>query len=364
MAVSCSTKAQRGGGTMTGSQVTSEQTDALLARGLRRRWYALCPSRFVTADKPLGIQRAGEQLVLWRDADGKICVQDDRCPHRGAALSSAHHRGDRLVCAYHHLEILNDGTVDAVPGMPDCPLVGEKLVRTFPAVEFRDAIFAYFGDPVKPEPPPFLPPEQLQQDSWTAFLAYAEWACPYSRVVDNLLDPMHAAFLHTGTQTMAKGKRQARMGLRETAHGFHFEKQDQKNVDFDAVEFFDDGGQFHFSLEIPYPETGSPGGNFWITCYCTPIDDHHTAFFAWRSRKLNGWRSDVWRFLYKNRWEERHYFPMTQDRELLEAIRDDAELFENLYQHDVALARVRRQWRQQAENQLAELAATDSTDCK
>ena len=297
--------------------------------------------------------------MLWRDAEGKVCVQDDRCPQRGAALSVGHHRGDRLVCAYHHIEILNAGTVAAVPGMPDCPLVGEKLVRTFPSIEFRNAVFAYFGDTAQPDPPPFLPPEQLRLEAWTAFLAYAEWECPYRRVVDNLLDPMHATFLHTGTETMAKGKRQGRMRFRDTAHGFHFERDNQKNVDFDAVEFFDDGGQFHFSLEIPYPATGSPGGNFWIICYCTPIDDTSTAFFAWRSRKLDGWQRDVWRFLYKNRWEKRHYFPMIQDRDLLEAIRDDAETFENLYQHDTALVRVRRQWREQAQHQLAERATDE-----
>ena len=45
---------------------------------------------------------------------------------------------------------------------------------------------------------------------------------------------------------------------------------------------------------------------------------------------------------------------MTQDRKLLEALRDDAETYENLYQHDIALTRVRRQWRKQAEAQLAE----------
>ncbi len=344
---------------MTGPEITSEQTDDLLARGLRRRWYALCPSRFVTAEKPLGIRRAGEHLVLWRDADGKVCVQDDRCPHRGAALSVGHHHGDRLVCAYHHVEILNDGTVAAVPGMSDCPLVGEKLVRTFPAIEFRDAVFAYFGDAAQPDPPSFLPPEQLRSEAWSAFLAYAEWECPYRYVVDNLLDPMHGAFLHTGTETLGKGNRQARFRFRDTTHGFHFEKDNQTNVDFDAVEFFDDGGQFHFSIEIPYPATGSPGGNFWITCYCTPIDDTSTAFFAWRSRELDGWQRDVWRFLYKNRWEERHYFVMIQDRDLLEAIHNDAEDFENLYQHDTALVRVRRQWREQAQRQLAERATDE-----
>jgi phenylpropionate dioxygenase-like ring-hydroxylating dioxygenase large terminal subunit len=336
-------------------RVNAADVDALLARGLRNRWYALCPSRFVAADKPLGIERAGERLVLWRDRTGALHVQDDRCPHRGAALSLARHRGDRLECVYHSVEVLGDGTVAAVPGMRDCPLVGQRLVRTYPAIEHRDAIFAYFGDALHPEPPPFRPPRPLDGDEWTSFLAYAEWNCPYGRVIDNLLDPMHAAFLHVGTHSMAKGRKTSRMRIVDRPNGFRFEKEDQSNIDFDWVEYFDDGGQFHFSLEIPYPATGSPGGNFWIVVYCTPISAGATAFFAWRARRLTGWQRDVWRFLYKDRLEERHYFPMIQDAEVLESIRDDAGDFENLYQHDVALARVRRQRRQEAEAQLASL---------
>ena len=42
-----------------------------------------------------------------------------------------------------------------------------------------------------------------------------------------------------------------------------FEKQGQRNVNFDWTEFCDTGAHW-LRLEIPYPATGGPGGNFHI----------------------------------------------------------------------------------------------------
>ena len=50
------------------------------------QWYPLIESQRLRR-KPLGLQRLGEHLVLWRDADGRAVALRDRCPHRGVALS-------------------------------------------------------------------------------------------------------------------------------------------------------------------------------------------------------------------------------------------------------------------------------------
>ena len=85
---------------MPRKHITSKDVNTLLARGLHNKWYAICPSRFVT-DRPVGLQRVGEQLVLWRERNGTLHVQEDHCPHRGAPLSLARHLGDPLACLYH-----------------------------------------------------------------------------------------------------------------------------------------------------------------------------------------------------------------------------------------------------------------------
>ena len=108
-------------------------------------------------------------------------------------------------------------------------------------------------------------------------------------------------------------------------------------------------------LEIPYPQSSGPGGNFGIIAHCTPIDNQTSAVFFWRFRKVQGWQRDIWRFLYKNRLEGLHWDVLEQDRRLLEALPHDADRHEHLYQHDAGLTRVRRLLRKEAKAQLEAL---------
>lgn len=338
-----------------GQRVRHEDVEALLAIGLRNKWYPLCPSHFVT-ERPLGLCRAGERLVVWRDLQGAPHVLDDRCPHRGVPLSLARNLGDRLACIYHGVEVDGEGVVLAVPGEPGCSLVGKKAVRRFPACEINGAVFAYFGDARHPEPVPFEPPEQLTSDAFGSFLSYGEWKIPYRYMYDNNMDPMHGTFLHKVSHSMSEGSQVAQFAVSETQHGFLFKKTDQQDVNFDWSEYGDTGAQW-CRLEIPYPATGGPGGNFGIIFMATPIDETSCASFFWRFRKVQGWQRNVWRFLYRNRLEARHWAVLEQDRALMEATSPDADRRENLYQHDMGVVRLRRHWRQQARAQLEALRA-------
>ncbi|MCZ6450657.1 MAG: Rieske 2Fe-2S domain-containing protein [Deltaproteobacteria bacterium] len=340
---------------MPRKHITSEDVNTLLARGLRNKWYAICPSRFVT-DRPVGLQRVGERLVLWRERNGMLHVQEDHCPHRGAPLSLARHLGDRLACIYHGFEVKGDGTVASVPAMLSSKLVGKKLVKTYPAMEVKDGIFAYIGDALHPKPVPFTPAEQLTSDEFDAFLCYTEWKVPLRYAVDNIMDPMHGAFLHAESHSMAQGEKQAKFQIRKTEQGFIFEKEGQRDLNFDWVEWCDTGG-FWMRLEIPYSKSSGPGGSFGIIAHGTPIDNETCAVFFWRFRKVQGWQRDVWRFLYKNRLEGYHWDVLEQDQRLLESMPHDADQHEHLYQHDAGLAGVRRTLRKEAKAQLEELAA-------
>jgi phenylpropionate dioxygenase-like ring-hydroxylating dioxygenase large terminal subunit len=335
--------------------VSEDEVEQLLKVGLRNRWHPLCPSRFV-ADRPISLYRLGLKLVLWRDASGTIRVQDDHCPHRGAPLSLARHLGDRLACIYHGVQVGPDGTVLAVPGSPGCPLEGRRAVRTYPAVELKGAVFAYVGDALHTEPCEFAPPPQLAAPDYDAFLCYTEWRAPYRYMIDNNLDPMHGTFLHKQSHSMAAGETQAKFRVRKTAIGFVFEKATQRDVNFDWSEWCDTG-MLYARLEIPYPKSGGPGGNFGIIFMITPITDTVSACFFWRNRRVQGWQRNVWRFLYRNRLEARHWHVLEQDRAVAEAMEPDAWAREFLYDHDVGVARVRRWLREEAAAQLAALSA-------
>eukprot|EP01031_Cornospumella_fuschlensis_P021561 gene21561-26410_t len=72
---------------------TAEQR---IEQGLKNFWYPVMPS-YQLADKPVGITRLSEEIVLWRDSQGTVHATEDRCPHRGARLSLGWHLEDRLA---------------------------------------------------------------------------------------------------------------------------------------------------------------------------------------------------------------------------------------------------------------------------
>ncbi|MGW6459162.1 Rieske 2Fe-2S domain-containing protein [Streptomyces sp. NPDC055078] len=341
---------------MSDRTVRTWTPDDLFALGLRDRWYGLCPSSQIAPGELVRIDRAGEQLLLWRDSKGEIHVQEDRCPHRAARLSIGVHMGDRVACNYHGVQVDAQGVVVSVPGSPGCALEGQRAVRTFEAVEYGGAVFAWFGLDESAPPKPFSAPLPIAGGEWEAFLCYVEWDCSYLVSLDNLLDPMHGAFLHRNTHAMSQGKKEAAFQIRDTETGFFFEKTDQRNVNFDWVEWVDTGYP-HALLDIPYPPTAGPGGPFAIVASLTPMSSTQHAGFFWRCRRVEGWERDSWRFLYKHRLEARHWHVLGQDREMAETMPLDATDRENLYQHDIALVRMRRMIKSEARRQAKQLGS-------
>ena len=332
--------------------ITQDPVEQLLENGLKDLWYPICPSEFIK-EKPVSLRRLGRKLALWRDHEGVLHALEDRCPHRGAPLSQGVILGDRLSCPYHGVEVRCDGMTTRVPGSPGCKLEGARATRFFHIREVAGAVFLYNSAQDVDTPPPLTLPEQLTDDAeYANFLCYAEWKGDYRYALDNLMDPMHGTFLHKQSHSMAEGDATAKFAVRQTDTGFFFEKEGQRNVNFDWSEFGDTG--IHWvRLEIPYPKTGGPGGNFIIISGYAPISPGVCAVFFWRCRKLApGWQRDTWRFLYRNRLEARHWAVLEQDRVMLEDMELDANQHENLYQHDLGLVRLRRLLRSTAQEQV------------
>ena len=337
--------------------VDPADVENLLDFGVRNRWYPIAPS-WMVGEKPVGLTRLGERIVVWRDGEGEIHVLRDRCPHRGARLSMGWNLGDRLACWYHGFEIDKDGIVVNVPAVEECPLVGDKAVKSYPSFEHMGGIFTYFGDVLHPEPATFDMPEEFTSNEWDGLLCTAHWGCSYRYAIDNVMDPMHGAYLHAKSHSMAEGDKAAKLQIRQTENGIMFEKVGQRGVNFDWVEFADTGAMW-MRLALPYQRNAGPGGLFGIVGFVTPIDAKNCRVFFWRTRKCQGWQRDVWRFQYKNRLEGLHWEVLEQDRRVLEGMEHDARDHECLYQHDTGMARVRRMLHKEAESQLDALAEAD-----
>jgi phenylpropionate dioxygenase-like ring-hydroxylating dioxygenase large terminal subunit len=261
--------------------------------------------------------------------------------------------GDRVACWYHGVEVGGDGQVKSVPAVENCPLEGRTCVRSYPVQEKAGAIFLWFGDRAPAEADALRLPEELESDEHSHFLCVAHWDCNYRYAIDNVMDPMHGAYLHAVSHSMASGEKSAVMQVVETESGLIFEKTGQRGVNFDWVEF-GETGTLWLRLSIPYREKVGPGGPFGIVGMATPVDDEHCLVFFWRTRHVQGWERDVWRFLYRNRLEGLHWDVLEQDRVVLESMAPNARDHEMLYAHDAGITRVRRLLKRRAEAEVAD----------
>ena len=329
--------------------IEKDHIESALSVGLTNLWYAVCPSTMI-ADRPVSLRRLGKKIALWRDAAGHIHALEDHCPHRGAPLSQGVVLGDRLACPYHGIEVRCDGTVTKVPGSPGCKLEGSRATLAFHVQEAHGAVFLYNSDTNVDVPPPMTLPEELTSPGYANFLCYAEWRSDYRYAVDNVMDPMHGTYLHKQSHSMAEGDSTANFQVRETDTGFVFEKVGQRGVNFDWTEWGETGLHW-MRLEIPYPKTGGPGGNFAIIGCVVPISPELCGVFFWRCRKVSSWMRDTWRFLYRTRLEARHWAVLEQDRVMMEQMEPDANQRESLYAHDIGVVRLRRRLRKLAQEQ-------------
>ena len=340
-------------------EITKEMVNKRVNVGLKNLWHPVLPSWGVTND-PVGIIRLSENIALWRDHDGLVHAIEDRCPHRGARVSLGWNLGERLACWYHGIQINGDGIVDEVPAVKNCAMQGKKLVKSYPVKEIQGAIFLYFGDEAHPDPPLLDLPDELIGKNYSNFLCTAMWNCNYRYAIDNVMDPMHGAYLHAVSHSMAFGDKNAEMQIVKTNAGLIFEKVGQRDVNFDWVEIGETGALW-MRLSIPYRKSAGPGGSFNIVGFATPVNEDHCQVFFWRTRKVDGWQKNVWRFMYRNRLERLHWDVLEQDRVVLQEMAPDARENELLYGHDQGLASVRRILKQKAEGQLKALVVAEQT---
>ena len=333
--------------------------DDILDTGLLNFWYVVARSDDVTI-KPVALKRLNRNLVLWRDQGGAIKAVEDYCPHRGAPLSLGTVCEGKLTCAYHGLQLDGDGVIIATPPTPHSPFVGQRAIKAYPCREFAGAIWLYFADELDAEPPEPIFADEVFSGQWSSFLFTTVWNCNWQIALDNRLDPIHGSYLHANSFTLSRGRGDAELKVDDTEHGFTSWRANQRGVNIDWNEvFFHPGNIFWIRTEIPYPHSVG-ATSFRINSHPTPIDRDSTYVWFYRSSEVSDWKREVWRFLYRNRLEARNLHVVDQDRLMLEAIPLAARKREMLLQTDVAVARIRRMMRKEAERQFATLSASQS----
>ena len=310
--------------------------------GLRNHWYALAPASALEDANPFPLRRMGEDLVLWRDASGAPHLFVDSCAHRGAKLSLGAVVGDRLCCCYHGWAYDGTGQCVSIPSEGGaCELAREARVRSYPVEEHGGLIFGWFDDDGRAPGRDCPNPEELESPEWSGFIVPHEWhGIGWFRVLKNLVDPIHAPFLHAGTYTMGHGALQDVIAVEDRPDGLFVKREGQELVSFDY-------STYHFpnwcEVDVPYPWTAGPGGVMRVLVFVTPIDREATQVYMVRKRRIAGWKWWIWWSLWHLRLRRKMYDVLDGDEAALTSQRGrDALDNEFLAQSDLGIVRMRR----------------------
>jgi phenylpropionate dioxygenase-like ring-hydroxylating dioxygenase large terminal subunit len=255
---------------------------------MRRYWMpALLSEEIPAADcPPVRVRLLGEDLVAFRDSNGRIGLLGEHCAHRGTSLFFGRNEECGLRCIYHGWKYDVDGNVLETPAEPAASDFRKKLRHTaYPCQEIAGMIFAYMGPR---ESMPMLPRyEWADLKSEQIFPVKSLLLCNYLQGIEGDFDSSHTSFLHNNNiENSERLKRDGAPSLdaEDTSYGMRAISIRK----FGAAEIYVRTSPYImpcFSI-VPGPPTAKfaeddlRGFRFWV-----PIDDSTTWLYILNMRK-------------------------------------------------------------------------------
>ena len=128
-------------------------------------WYFVASRESILREKLIEKTWLGEEIVVWCDDAGRVCVADAVCPHLGSHLGpevGGQVCNGRLVCPFHGFEYDTTGQCVATPNAPAPRAAKLKVYETR---EILGLVFAWFGSGGRP-PQWDLPTEPTTGQEW------------------------------------------------------------------------------------------------------------------------------------------------------------------------------------------------------
>jgi phthalate 4,5-dioxygenase len=258
---------------------------------LRRFWMpALLSSELPEPDsRPVRVRLLSEDLIAFRDSDGKVGLLANNCAHRGASLFFGRNEQSGLRCVYHGWKFDVGGRCVDMPNEPPESNFKDKVHQVaYPCREAGGVVWAYMG-------PANLEPPLLPQFEWTLvppeqrMVSKCLQSCNWAQALEGGIDSSHVSFLHA-TLDRYRGDAASFMDV-DKAPQFRVVEQDfglligamrkwEENSDYWRVTPF----SLPFYTVIPgFPDRDSIySGHGWV-----PIDDEHCWLlsYSWHPTK-------------------------------------------------------------------------------
>ncbi len=252
---------------------------------MRRYWQPIAASKKV-GDLPQKVRILGEDLILFRDGQGRPGLVYPRCMHRGTSLFYGRVEADGIRCCYHGWLFDVQGRCLEQPCEPEGGRHRDAARQPwYPLEERYGLVFAYLGPPdKKPILPRYDNLETLEPDMvlWSdvgGFGATGDSSLavlPYSwlHMNDNVMDPFHVHVLHS---TISGIQFHAQFALMPKVDFFHADH----GVCYSAIRQLEDGREVDriSSWLMPnimsVPDIGMRSGQSSGISWVVPVDDSH-----------------------------------------------------------------------------------------
>jgi phenylpropionate dioxygenase-like ring-hydroxylating dioxygenase large terminal subunit len=236
---------------------------------------------------PVRVKLLGEDLVAFRDTEGRVGLLDEFCPHRRASLFFGRNEACGLRCVYHGWKFDVSGRcVDQMNEPEELSFKHKIRQQAYPTVEMGGLVWAYMGPPeLEPPPPRFA---WTQSPATHRHVSKVIEECNWLQALEGGIDTSHAPILHRLITTSSRrpgispaspfvrGKAPA-LVLDLTDWGFHYA----------GIRPLDEADMhirtYHFVLpfhQIRPSQTSKAfpavAGHIWV-----PMDDGNTMVYNW-----------------------------------------------------------------------------------
>jgi phenylpropionate dioxygenase-like ring-hydroxylating dioxygenase large terminal subunit len=302
--------------------VTNTNPGTPMGELFRRFWLPVALSEELPGPDciPVKLKILNEDLIAFRDSDGRVGLIDAFCPHRGAPMFFGRNEEAGLRCVYHGWKFDVTGQCVDLPNTPEGDTFMYKVSTTaYPCREAGGMVFAYMGP--KDKQPPFPEFDYLHVPPENIYVSKFRLECNWLQATEGDFDPSHGVFLHSTLDNNASNPGFTRFGNRATQNltgrpqrnflegpidpnepfpfpvgNRRFKKDDIRAKD----QLVDIDGAFYAIARVPQPDGSdrvSLGLRFLMPTYCppgvarpghyssnirVPIDNEHMMFFRLR----------------------------------------------------------------------------------
>lgn len=295
--------------------MTPEQNDLLcrvegaapMGQLMRQHWMPACMIEEVAEPDgtPLKVRLLGEDMVVFRDTNGRVGALDEFCPHRRASLAFGRNEECGLRCLYHGWKFDVDGNAVDMSSEPiNAKLRSTMKTKAYPVREAGGFVWVWMGDPDNVGD--FDPPNWAAAPNDKISIVKMHGACNWAQVLEGSIDSAHSSSLHSSNMPAAldvsgstatdtawlrpSADKAPRIEVERTPFGFRYVAIRKPIVDADKQDYV------RMTLFVaPFTVHIPSNDRYHLSQMLVPIDDVNTMFYwiAWHPTKGIG--QDEWR---------------------------------------------------------------------